>query len=364
MKNISVIGIGKLGLCMALSLEKNGYNVIGVDSHASYVFNLQNKFFVSDEPGVNELLKNSNIVFTTDLEKALENSTIFLVVATPSMPDGNYDHSQVESVVEKLTELGEMPTSKHLVICCTTMPGYTDTVNLKLQDLNWTVSYNPEFIAQGTVLRDQENPDMVLIGHDNRGKADELVSIYNDITVNSPRFSLMSRKEAEITKIALNCFLTTKIAYANMVGDVAISAGCDPDTILSSIGADSRIGNKYLKYGYGFGGPCFPRDNRAFGNFAESVNVSPIISRATDDSNNHHLDQQFKHKKLSSENKFTFNTVTYKPESTMLVQSQQLLLALKLVEEGFEVKIIERESVIEQLKELYGDKFIYESISN
>jgi UDP-glucose 6-dehydrogenase len=172
----------------------------------------------------------------------------------------------------------------------------------------------------------------------------------------------MSRKEAEITKIALNCFLTTKIAYANMVGDTAIASGCDPTKILSAIGADSRIGNKYLNYGYGFGGPCFPRDNKAFGNFTQSVNVDPIISRATDKSNDHHLVQQLIQKRNSGKTKFVFNTVTYKPESTLLVQSQQLRLATLLANEGFEVTIVERETVINELKEKYGNKFIYESV--
>ena len=364
MKNVSVIGVGRLGLCMALSLEKNGYNVIGVDVNPNYISSLQNKKFISDEPGVNELLENSNITFTTNIEKALENDIIFLVVATPSKIDGDYDHSQVEHVVNSLKEFGKNENIKHLVICCTTMPGFSDEVAEKLSSYNWDISYNPEFIAQGTVLRDQANPDMILIGCDNDIRKAELTQIYLDITENEPRFQYMSRKEAEITKIALNCFLTTKIAYANMVGDTAIAAGCDPLKILSAIGSDSRIGNKYLNYGFGFGGPCFPRDNKAFGNFAQSVNVDPIISRATDKSNDHHLVQQLIHRRNSGETKFTFSTVTYKPESTLLLQSQQLRLATLLANEGFEVTIIERETVINELKEKYGDKFIYESVDS
>ena len=361
--NVSVVGIGRLGLCMALSLEKKGYNVTGVDVNSSYVFSLQNKMFVSDEPGVNELLENSEVIFTTDLNKAVENDTIFLVVATPSLPNGDYDHSQIETLVDNLVSLGTMEKNRHLVICCTTMPGFCDTISEKLSKYNWTVSYNPEFIAQGTVLRDQANPDMILIGHDDHEKAAHLKNIYLDIVENVPRFCLMSRKEAEITKIALNCFLTTKIAYANMVGDSAIAAGCNPDVILSAIGSDSRIGNKYLKYGYGFGGPCFPRDNKAFGNFAQNVKVDPIISRATDKSNEHHLEQQLEQKLGSKEEKFVFETVTYKPESTMLVESQQLKLALMLADRGVEVTILEREAVIQQLKEMHGEKFTYKTIN-
>lgn len=355
-KKISIVGIGKLGLCLALNLEKKGFEIIGVDVSPGYVDSLNNKTFISDELGVNELLRESkNLLCTTDLSESLRNNLIFLVVATPSLPDGNYDHSYVDQVVEKYIELGA--TNKHLVICCTTMPGYCDTVANRLNHLGWTVSYNPEFIAQGTIIKDQLNPDLILIGQEDTAKAYEVSKVYREMVESNPRYAFMSRTEAEITKIALNCFLTTKIAYANMVGDVVLAAGGNPDIVLEAIGSDSRIGTKYLRYGYGFGGPCFPRDNRAFGNFAESVKVDPLISRATDESNSHHLDQQIRHLKEAKTR--TFDCVSYKPESTILTESQQLALAVKLANQGVGVTIKERSSVIEQLKKEYGELFTY-----
>lgn len=258
MKNISIIGIGKLGLCFALTLEKSGYTVLGVDINQSYVDLINNKQLSSSEAGVEELLsKCVNFRATTSIGEAVEHSDLlFVIVATPSLPNGRYDHSQVDGVVEKLKQLGRQQTQKHFVVCCTTMPGYCDSITRQLNELNYTVSYNPEFIAQGTILRDQANPDMVLIGEANKEVGDMIQSVYERHTLNQPRYARMSPLEAEITKLSLNCFLTTKIAYANMVGDIVRSVGGNPDTVLSAIGSDSRIGNKYLRYGYGYGGPC------------------------------------------------------------------------------------------------------------
>jgi nucleotide sugar dehydrogenase len=329
---------------------------------------LNSKTFNSDEPGVNELLLESkNFTATTSYADALKNDMIYIVVATPSLDDGSYDHSQVESTVENLLKFGIQDEPKHLIICCTVMPGYCDSLYEKVKEFNYTVSYNPEFIAQGTIIRDQLRPDMILIGEHDETVGDRIVNHYSNLCENTPRYSRMNRTEAEITKIALNCFLTTKIAYANMVGDVAINAGCDPDKILSAIGSDSRIGNKYLRYGFGFGGPCFPRDNRSFAYFARNVKVEPYISIATDQSNNHHLQQQADRWEtlLKKDNTgVTMGPVTYKPESTMLVESQQLKLAVELADRGFNVCIQERSSVIEELKKTYGEKFEYKISEN
>jgi UDPglucose 6-dehydrogenase len=360
-KNISLIGIGKLGICFALNLEKKGYNVIGVDISSDYVNLVNNKSLNSEEDHVNDLLKTStNFIATTDISKSVENDSIFILVATPSLPNGEYDHSQIERTAEELINLGVQKNTKHLVICCTTMPGYCDQLAEKMSPYNYTVSYNPEFIAQGTIIKDQLYPDMVLIGEANAEAGDMIQKVYSDMVENSPRYCRMNRKEAEITKIALNCFLTTKITFANMVGDVAEASNCDPYKILSAIGSDSRVGNKYLGWGFGFGGPCFPRDNRAFAIHSKSVNIHPSISIATDDYNKLHLDYYSKFlAKNITDHGISFSHVTYKPESTILEESQQLRTAEILSEKGFKVIVHEKPSVISKLQTLYSDKFEY-----
>ena len=159
MKNISIIGVGKLGLCFALTLEKAGYSVLGCDVSREYVEMLNEKTFRSDEPGVNEFLSNSqHFKATLSIEDTLNYSDIiFVLVATPSLENGRYDHSQVDSVVDQIVSFGSQDSKKHLVICCTTMPSYCDTIQERLKDYNYDVSYNPEFIAQGTIIVNQEH---------------------------------------------------------------------------------------------------------------------------------------------------------------------------------------------------------------
>lgn len=367
MQNVSVIGIGKLGLCFALTLEKAGYNVVGADVNPDYVNLINNRDLLSDEQGVSETLKKSkNFRATTNLKETVEHSNVlYVVVATPSLENGRYDHSQVDSLVDNLLSFGEQPVEKHLVICCTTMPGYCDTVRDRVENYGYTVSYNPEFIAQGTILRDQARPDMVLIGEGSTAAGDLIQEMYEKMTLNEPRICRMSAREAEITKISLNCFLTTKIAYANMIGDIVLASEGDPAKVLSAIGSDSRIGNKYLGYGYGYGGPCFPRDNRALALYAGDIGLEALISLASDESNSKHLDFQVNRfiedaRKSGKNEQVVFTTVTYKPESTLLVESQQLAFAVKLAQNGIDVKIVERDSVISELKNTYGDLFTYE----
>jgi UDPglucose 6-dehydrogenase len=362
--NISIIGIGKLGLCFALTLEKSGYNVLGVDISKEYTEKINNKSLQSSEQGVEKLLAESdNFKATTALKEALTHSNIlFVFVATPSLENGRYDHSSVDRLVRDLQYIGVQSSKKQLIIGCTTMPEYCDSVQERLAEYNYEVSYNPEFIAQGTILRDQANPDMVLIGEASRESGDILEQIYHKHTTNKPAIHRMSRTEAEICKISLNCFLTTKIAYANMIGDIALSANANPDKILSAIGSDSRIGNKYIRYGFGYGGPCFPRDNRALAIYAKDKGRKALISVASDESNKVHLKNQVDDfcKKEELSKPVMFDTVTYKPESTMLEESQQLFFAVELAKKGYDVIIREREQVIKQISKEHGDLFRYE----
>lgn len=365
MKNISVIGVGKLGLCFSLTLEEAGYNVLGVDINEQYVSSLNKRKYLSNEPGVDKHLRiATNFEATMDLKRAVDFSDfLYTVVATPSLPNGEYDHSQVDSLVKKLIQFGPQKSKKYLVICCTTMPEYCDFIQEKLESYNYEVCYNPEFIAQGTILRDQLKPDMVLIGESSKLAGDLIQEHYERMTENEPTFCRMSRTEAEICKISLNCFLTTKISFANMVGDICVKAGANPDTVLKAVGSDSRISNKYLGFGYGYGGPCFPRDNRALAKYALSKGVDALVSKASDDMNTAHIVNQFDDFVKSNPNKekeVVFDYVTYKPQTTILEESQQLKFAVMLAKAGYNVVVKERNPVVKELKARFGDLFFYE----
>lgn len=356
-KNISILGVGKLGLCLALNLERKGYDIIGVDVSQHYVDSLTEKTFITTEPFVNDYLQNSkNIKFTTKLKEALTNDIIFVVVRTPSTEEWKYDHSQIENIANQLIVLGKQKSRKDLIINCTTFPGYCKTLQDKLKEYNYYISYNPEFIAQGTIIRDQVNCDNVLIGEADNYAGDIIEAIYKQMCESNPIINRMTPTEAELTKLSVNCFLTTKISYANMVGDIAERLDCDPIVVLAAVGTDSRIGSKYIKPGFGFGGPCFPRDNRALAKCGEEVGVDAIISKATDEMNEKHLQYQIEQFVKTNPDKtktVEIPYVTYKAESTLIEESQQLKFAIRLKELGYKIKIIDnRKEVLNQIKNI------------
>lgn len=363
MRSIGVIGVGRLGLCFALNAEAKGFDVVGVDTNATLIEQINARIYTSDEPGVDGALRRSTRLHcTNDLGHVLDpcRNLVFVLVATPSVADGGYDHSQVDAIAAKLERLGRRESTVHLVIGCTTMPGYCDLLAEQLAPLNYSVSYCPEFIAQGTIMRDQLSPDQVLIGEGSKESGDAIEGFFTSFCDNNPTFCRMDRISAEIAKIATNCFLTTKISFANSIGDLALKAGADPDAILNAIGSDSRIGNKYLRYGFGFGGPCFPRDNRALGKFGDDISYELLLSKATDEVNRRHLDFQFE-QMMSGDDPMVFDHVSYKKGTSILEESQQLELAVKLAQAGRHVIVREDEAVIRKLDRAYPGLFRFET---
>lgn len=368
MNNISIVGVGRLGLCLALCYEKAGYNVLGVDIRQEYVDELNKKTFKTTEPYVNDmLLQSKQFQMTTDLSKAIEHSQlIYILVDTPNSGDDNhYDVSKVNSVLTALKKL--KVKNRHIVIGCTVLPGYIAEMARPLMKScsNVTISYNPEFIQQGDIIRGFLNPDMVLIGEDCKEVGDILVEIYKRTCQNSPYIARMSAESAELCKIALNCFITTKISYANMVGDIADQIeNANKQDVLRAIGHDSRVGTKYLKPGYGYGGPCFPRDNRAFITAAKKVGIEPYIPRATDNYNNYHTNLQTEQLANLNKENYMFTDVAYKPNCTVPIieESQKLQIAINLAKMGHKVTIKDRQFILDEVKKQYGDLFEYCSL--
>lgn len=343
---IGVIGAGRLGICFALLLEKAGYDVIASDVREDYITNLQNKKINTTEPQVQELLLEAkNITFKTgNLDVIRECDILYTLVATPSLPDGSYDISSIWNVVKDFQNADFPVHGKSLVVGCTTNPGDCDKFQDQLNAYGVDVFYNPEFIAQGSIVKDLENADMVLIG--GRGKhLYELNEIYIRIQENAPKIYCMSTKAAELTKIAVNCFLTTKISYANMVGQVLLLSGMEDEInhVLDAIGSDTRVGNKYMRYGFGFGGPCLPRDNRAFGSYMKNLGLENNLGNITDDFNNEHAKflKNYFIKKNTSNLPYCFHYISYKEGTDILTESQQYRLCLDLLDEGYKVYVVD-----------------------
>ena len=384
MENITVIGIGKLGIGFALLLERAGYNILGVDVFPQYVDQINNKTINFAEPQYNELLQSAtNFKATTDLQAGIDHSNIiFIIVQTPNGGGQKfYDHTILSNLLEKINRLH--PQNKHFIIGCTVMPHYIDQIATSLlQDsANCSINYNPEFIAQGDIVRGFENPDMILVGTNIPTIITPLLTpIYTRMTKNQPIFSFMTPLEAEIVKISLNGFITTKISFANMTSDLCINAGPDSSTVLKAIGADSRIGRKYFNPGLSYGGPCFPRDTKALKQLMDQHQIQSNILQATTQYNEEHIqkhadqlvstDPELKSRtmdivgcQITDKSEFIFTNVCYKPESKIPIieESAKLKIAALLVKQHKQRVIIKDiPSLISEVRKEYGILFDYQ----
>lgn len=363
---IGVIGAGRLGICFALLCEAAGYEVLVSDIREDYVNDLNERKIKTHEPEVENLLKVAkNFRATTNNREVIDEcDLIYTLVATPSLEDGSYDVSAVWRVVD---DFQDITTKKYFVIGCTTNPGDCDSFKKQLPS-NVKVFYNPEFIAQGSIINDLRTADMVLLGTDPFTNNDNVISdirkLYEKIQTTRAIVCSMSTTAAEITKIAINCFLTTKISYANMLGDVLHYADCgdEVNSVLTAVGTDSRIGRKYLGYGFGYGGPCLPRDNRSFAAFAKKVGLQYNLGTVTDEINNQHAKFvcDYFEKMNSNRKPFYFDSITYKKGTDILTESQQYRLCLDLLDRGYTVYIHNDKKVIEQIYDYmttsYGDR--------
>lgn len=360
---IGLIGAGRLGICLALLIEQAGYEVLVSDIRSDYVSDLNRKRINSTEPDVEWLLRQTQkFEATTNNQRVIDECDIIIcLVATPSLADGSYDVSSVWEVVEDFKNSKAKLSGKTFVVGCTTNPGDCAKFQEHLDYFGMNVVYNPEFIAQGSIIRDLQNADMVLIGGADDNVFDILKEIYAKIQTCPPNYGRMSTTSAEIVKIAINCYMTTKISFANMIGEVLVLSGLEDeiDSVLTSIASDSRIGSKYLKYGFGFGGPCLPRDNRAFGKYAEKLGLKYNLGTTTDEFNNEHakfLKNYFLGK--NTENlPFHFEYISYKRGTDILTESQQYKLCTDLLDAGSEVYVSDNPHIIKQVEDLLTDKY-------
>ena len=361
---IGVIGAGRLGICFALLCEQAGYDVLVSDVRDGYVKNLQRKIISTNEPEVAKLLTTSPRLSATtnNLKVIRECDVIYTLVATPSAKDGSYDVSAVWKVVEDLKKAGKKNVGgKTFVVGCTTNPGDCAKFQNELKDLDVDVFYNPEFIAQGTIIKDLRRADMVLIGGKRNETYDQLCELYNRIQEIPPKISIMSTTAAELVKLAVNCFLTTKISYANMVGQVMALSGMEEEipTVLGAIGDDSRVGRKYLNFGFGFGGPCLPRDNRAFAAYAKELGLEYNLGQTTDNFNDKHSDflkENFIYKNIENL-PFYFEYVSYKQGTDILTESQQYKLCIDLLDDGYTVYINDNDAIMDMITKVLSQKY-------
>lgn len=351
-KAISMIGLGKLGAPFAAALAHKGYRVIGVDVDPNKVRLINQGIAPVYEPGLQDLLSSSQGRFsaTDDYEIAIRNSDVtFIVVPTPSDEQGGFSLRYVLPACEAIGRVLRQKPDFHLVVLTSTvLPGATEQevkptlerYSGKRCGVEFGLCYSPEFIALGSVIRDFLNPDFVLIGESDLRSGEILAALYKKVCENDPPIARMNFINAELTKIALNSFVTTKITFANMLARICERLpGADVDIVTAALGLDSRIGQKYLKGAIGYGGPCFPRDNVAFAHLARQIGVPATLAEATDTMNRQQVLElaEVVKSSLREHGKVGILGLAYKPNTDVVEEAQGLELARLLANERIPV---------------------------
>jgi len=335
---------------MAACLAARGCTVIGVDHDARKVSEIQSLRPPVSETGLAEWLQRSGgrLTATQDIEAAVRDTDItFIVVATPSELTGGFSLRYVEPVCQAIGRALAKKNGYHVVcLTSTVMPGTTGGAVRELLEKSsgkrlgpdFGLCYSPEFIALGSVIRDFLNPDMLLIGESDPRAGDFLAGIYAQICENKPSVARMSFVNAEITKLAVNTYVTTKISYANMLARICERLdGANVDIITSALGFDTRIGPKYLKGAVSYGGPCFPRDNLALAQLARQLGVPGDLAQAVDRFNRSQVGWLADVVQQHSKGPVGILGLTYKAGTDVVEEAAGFLLSKELAGRGVKV---------------------------
>lgn len=280
--NVTVFGIGYVGLVQAAVLADAGHHVICVDVDESRVENLKKGIIPIFEPGltpmVEENYKDGRLEFTTNAKIGVEHGDIqFIAVGTPPDEDGSADLKYVLAVAETIAM---HMNKKQIIINKSTVPvGTADKVKEKVASVlkqrgvtfDFHIVSNPEFLKEGSAILDCQKPDRIVIGTDSDEVAETLHELYAPFNRNHDRMIIMDIKSAELTKYAANCMLATKITFMNEIANIAEKLGADIEAVRHGIGSDSRIGYQFIYPGCGYGGSCFPKDVQALIRTADSI---------------------------------------------------------------------------------------------
>lgn len=370
--DIAVIGLGKLGSPLAAVLADKGHSVIGVDLNPNAVAAINAGRAPVTEPGLQERIDSAGkrLSATTDFAAAITASDIsFIIVPTPSDTHGRFTNRYVIDAVERIGAALRTTDRYHVVnITSTVMPGSTggeiraalERASGRLVGDNVGLTYNPEFIALGSVVRDLLNPDMLLVGESDPRAGDVLESVYRQTLSRDVPIQRMNWVNAELTKIAVNTYVTTKISYANMLAEICEHLPeADVDVVTAALGKDSRIGGKYLKGALGYGGPCFPRDNVAFASMARGLGVAADIATATDAINQRQVDRvvDLVDRLGPKGSAVAVLGLAYKPQTPVVEESQGIMIARKLSQAGHEV-IVTDPLALETASAVLGDSVV------
>jgi UDPglucose 6-dehydrogenase len=375
---LSIVGLGKLGAPLAAVFASKGHNVFGVDVNPEHVAALACGRAPVEEPRLQELIDccQERLTATTSHEEAvLASDLTFVVVPTPSEADGAFSNRHVVAAVQAIGRGLRKKGGYHVInITTTVMPGSTGGIIRESLEAacgrhvgdHLGLCYNPEFVALGRVVHDLLYPDLILLGESD-SKAGEMVeSFYRSVCENRPSIRRMNLINAEITKLSINAFLTTKISYANMLAEICDQIpGADVDIVTSAMGLDTRIGEKYLRAATAYGGPCFPRDNIAFGSLARSIGARADIAEATDRLNRHQIERLLAQVRAQAAPGSTIGIfgLSYKAGTPVIEESPGIALAARLKDSGYLLKVFDP-MALDAARAIFGTEAVADSMAD
>lgn len=374
---ISIIGLGKLGASMIAAFASRGFDCIGVDVNQNFVDAVNNGRAPVQETDLDKVISENKerIKATMSHEEAVLGSDIsFVIVPTPSDERGSFSLQYSEWAFKEIGKALRKKNGYHnVVLTSTVLPGSTRQALIPILEResgkkagrDFGVCYSPEFIALGSIIRNFLHPDFSLIGEFDKRSGDQLEAIYEQVTVNNAPAARMSLENAELTKISVNTFVTTKITFANMLADICEKLpGGDVDVVTAALGLDSRIGRKYLTGAIGYGGPCFPRDNVALSFIANELGVESKLAETTDHQNRSIAEKTAARllPMLRKGATVAILGLSYKPDSHVTEESQGVFIAKQLSKNGIRVVAYDPMSADMQIEELRRNIVVLNSI--
>jgi len=372
---ISVIGLGKLGACIAACFADKAFEVVGADVSARTVDMVNKGQAPVIEPSLTEMMARvrGRLRATQDIADAVSSSeATFIVVPTPSTDEGGFTVSYVLEAARSIGRALREKNAYHLVVLTSTvLPGSTEYGMIRVLEQesgkrcgqDFGVCYSPEFIALGQVIRDFLNPEFLLIGEYDERAGELLASIYKSVCDNDPAVARMSLVNAELTKISVNAYVTMRISFANMVAALSEQLpGGDVDTVTAALGLDTRIGRRYLKGAVAYGGPCFPRDNQALAYLARQLGQRASLAEAVDAFNGSTNDRLAARVlgMVPDGGSVAVLGLSYKPDSNVIEESAGFLLARSLVGSGASVTVHDP-MAMDSARGVLGDSVVYAS---